>query len=284
MLRIVTDSASDITQERAREMKIDVVPLSITFEDGLCPQDTEEDFNRFFERLEKAEKLPVTSQPSPQLYLNIFTEAKKKGEDVIVIALSGGLSGTVQSAELAKKISGYERIWVVDSKQAILTQRMLVEYAVNLRNEGKDAEAITAALMNVRERMHISGVINTLTYLKMGGRIPASLAFVGNVLNIKPVIELKDTVLKQLTLVRGFVAGKKRLQDEYEKADVDTAFPVYFGYTVDRSLGERFMAETVKKFGILKSAIFPVGGVIGTHVGPGCIAIAFVKKTADAGA
>lgn len=278
MLRIVTDSASDITLDQAREMGIEIVPLTITFEDGVCPQETEEDFLEFFRRLEKADKLPVTSQPSPQPYLDIFYDAKEKQEEVIVIALSSGLSGTVHAAETAKKICQYENIYVIDSKQAIITQRMLAEYAVKLRAQGKTAQEIVEAIQDVRERMTVCGVINTLTYLKKGGRIPASLAILGNVLNIKPVIVLRDTVLKQLSKARGFHAGKKRLWQEYEAVEPDPEFPVYFGYTVSRELGEEFQKETMERYSITQGRLFPVSGVIGTHVGPGCIALAFVAK------
>lgn len=278
MLRIVTDSASDITVEQAKEMGVDLVPLTITFEDGICPQETEEDFRIFFERLEKASRLPVTSQPSPQLFLEIFNDAKQKQEDVVVITLSGGLSGTVHSAEMAQKMSGYEKIHVIDSRQAIITQRMLVEYAVRLRAQGKNASEIEEAIVDVRDRTRICGAINTLTYLKMGGRIPASLAFFGNALNIKPVIVLEDTILKQLAKTRGMQAGKRRLWAEMEAVELDPAFPVYCGYTVNRQLGEAFMKETKEKYGLEQCSLFPVGGVIGTHVGPGCIALAFVAK------
>lgn len=281
MIKIVTDSASDITLAQAKSMNVEIVPLTITFEDGICPQEKEEDFIKFFERLETSEKLPVTSQPSPQLYLEIFLKAKQDGDEVIVITLSSGLSGTVQAAEIARKMSGYQEISIVDSRQAIITQRMLTEYAVCLRDKGKSRTEIVDALEEVRDRMTVCGVLNTLTYLRKGGRIPASLAILGNALSIKPVIVLKDTVLKVLAKTRGLHSGKKRLCKELEKADLDPEFPVYFAYTVNREMGEEFMRETVEKYHLSQYALYPAGGIIGTHVGPECIAVAFVSKKSE---
>lgn len=281
MLRIVTDSASDITLKQAEEMQIEIVPLTIAFEDGICPQETEEDFNMFFERLASSKNLPMTSQPSPESYLKIFEKAKENNEEVVVIALSSGLSGTFQSANIAKDISGYENIYVVDSRQAIMSQRMLVEYAVRLRSEGLDAKGISEKIEKIRDRITVCGLIDTMTYLRKGGRIPGALAVIGNALQIKPVIILRDTILQNLGKTRGRKAGIRMLQEEMEKAGRDPDWPVYFGYTVNRELGMEFMEDTVNRYSLDKYDIFPVGGVIGTHVGPQCLGIAFVAKEKD---
>ena len=187
MIQIITDSASDITRKEAEDMGIHIVPLRIQFEDGECPQETEEDFLTFYERLEKAKELPKTSQPSPQTYLEYFEEAEKAQDEVLVITLSSGLSGTIGAAQTAKDISEYEKVYIVDSRQAILAQRMLVEYAVKLRAEQMPVKEIVAKLEELRDQITVCGMLDTLTYLKKGGRIPAALAVVGNVIGIKPV-------------------------------------------------------------------------------------------------
>ena len=278
MLQIITDSASDITREEAQEMNISVVPLRIQFEDGECPQETGEDFPKFYERLVQSEKLPTTSQPSPQEYLGYFEAAKEKGDEVLVITLSSGLSGTIGAAETAKQICGYDKIAIVDSRQAIIAQRMVVEYALSLRNQGMELNSIVKKLEELRDHITVCGVVDTLTYLRKGGRIPAGMDIIGNVIGIKPVIVLEDCVLKPLAKVRGRKAGKKMLYRRLEQVELDERFPVYFGYSSNRKLGEEFMKETIEKYHLKNAALFPVGGVIGTHVGTDCIAISFVEK------
>lgn len=278
MIQIVTDSASDITLKQAEEMNIHIVPLTILFEDGVCPQETEEDFQLFYERLKKEEGLPKTSQPTPNKYLEIFEIAKTAGDDVLVITLSGGLSGTVQSARLAKDLAEYDRIEIIDSKQAILTERMLVEYAVMLREQGKTLEQIADLVTSKRDNVIVCGMLDTLTYLKKGGRVPASMALLGNLLRIKPVIILRNSILEQLGKARGRKEGCKMLCAQMEGIEIDPDFPVYFGYTLDPEPTLQFQKEMEEKFGLQNTKLYPVGGVIGTHVGPNCIALAFCKK------
>jgi len=279
MLQIVTDTASDLTVGQAEDMNIHLVPLTITFEDGECPQERDEDFDVFYRRLKQSDSLPKTSCPSPELYLEIFERAKQAGDDVLVLTLSGGLSGTVESARVARELSGYERIFIVDTHQAIMAQRMAVEYAVKLRNEGAGAEEIAQKIQEVRDQIVVCGVVDTLVYLKMGGRIPAGLAVIGEALHIKPVIVLEDTILKTMAKVRGRKAGIDKLYARIENDGIDPDFPVYFGYTSNRRIVEDFMGETEKKFHLEgRCRLYPIGGIIGTHCGTDCIAVSYKKR------
>ncbi|MBS4981224.1 MAG: DegV family protein [Lachnospiraceae bacterium] len=280
-MMIITDSASDITKQEAEEMDIRIVWLKTKFSDGDFPLETEEDFIHFFEKLAGEKDLPVTSQPSPEEFLHLYEEAKEANEEVLVITLSSGLSGTVNAANLAKQMSEYEKIRIIDSEQAIITQRFLVQKAAKMRAEGKAMEEIAAAIEDLKRRVTVCGMLDTLTYLKKGGRIPAALAVLGNVLQIKPVIELKDRELTMLGKARGRNGGMKYLWKEYESYEIDENEPVYFGYTSDKEIGEKFMKETVEKYGLKNYHLYPVGGIIGTHVGPACVAISFVKKKKD---
>jgi len=280
MLRIVTDTASDITLEQAKQMGVDIVPLQITFDDGPCPQETEQDFVTFYRRLEQCENLPVTSRPSPQAYLEIFLDAKEKQQEVVVLTVSGGLSGTIETALVSKEMADYDRIDVVDTHQAILTQRLLVEYAVKLRQEGKNGAEIAAEIQSVRDQVGVCGVVGTLKYLQKGGRIPASLALVGKMLNIKPVIVLEDTILKQLGKARGYAAGMDLLFKKLEDDRFDKEFPLCFGYTSNEKLGRQLQEKTMERYGLSHSRLFPIGGIIGTHCGTDCMAVAYMKKKA----
>ena len=278
-MMIITDSASDITEKEAEEMDIRLVWLKTKFSDGDFPMKTEEDFCHFFDKLAEEKDLPMTSQPSPEEYLEFFEEAKSKGEEVLVLTLSSGLSGTINAANLAKQMSEYDKIWIIDSEQAIITQRFLVQKAAELRKEGKTTEDTVEILEDLKKRVTVCGMLDTLTYLRKGGRIPAALAVVGNMLHIKPVIELKDKTLTMLGKARGRSGGMKYLWKEFESYDIDREEPVYFGYTSDREIGEKFMMDTVEKYGLKNYKLYPVGGIIGTHVGPACVAISFVKKS-----
>lgn len=277
-LRIITDTAADITTEEAKALDVILVPLAIRFGEEEIPMETEADFQAFFDRLDEAKTLPATSQPSPERYLEQFLLAKAQGDEVLVLTLSGGLSGTVNSARLAKEMSGYEPITIIDTRQAIITQRMLVERAVLRRAQGVSCQAIAQELEAAKDRMVVCGVLDTLTFLRKGGRIPPTFDIIGNALRIKPIIELKDGALIKLGLVRGLSKGKETLWHEYEAVAVDTTWPVLTGYTFDRASGEAFRQETMARFGLTDCPLYPVGGVIGTHVGKNCLALAFVKK------
>lgn len=281
MIRIITDSATDITVDEAKKLNIQIVPLTIAFEDGECPQNTFDDFDIFYDRLSKCEELPSTSQPSPESYLELYEEAKAAGDDVLVIALSGGLSGTYNSARLAADMAEYDRITIIDSHQAIISERIMVEYAIELRDKGADVKEIESKILEIRDYVTVSGVVDTLKYLKKGGRIPASLAVVGGALNIKPVIALQDTILVTIGKAVGKNAGKRLLYNRFEKYEPDERFPILFGYTADEAEGRKFMEETIEKYNLqgYKTALHAIGGVIGTHVGDKCIAVAYVSKT-----
>jgi len=283
MIQIITDSASDITLLQAQEMNIHIVPVHIQFPDGPCPQESDQDLVTFYDRLVKTEELPTTSQPTPNEYLRLFEAAETAGDDMLVLALSGGLSGTVSAARIAADLSGYDRIRVIDTRLAISAQRILTEYAVKLRNEGASMDKLVAALEEMLSRITVYGVIDTLTYLRKGGRIPASLSVLGNALRIKPVIILEDGVIKTIGKGLGHGGGKKLLWQRFEQNEPDPDFPMYFIYTSDREMGQKFMDETVEKYGLqaFKPTLIPIGGVIGTHLGTCGVGVSYVVKVSD---
>lgn len=282
MIQIITDSASDITLRQAQELNVHIVPVHIQFPDGPCPQETDEDLAAFYDRLIRAEELPTTSQPTPNEYLRLFEAAESAGDDVLVLTLSGGLSGTAGAARIAADLSGYERIRVVDTRLAISAQRILTEYAVKLRDSGMAIDDMVAELEAFLPRITVYGVIDTLTYLRKGGRIPASLSVLGNALRIKPVIILEDGILKTIGKGLGHGGGKKLLWQRFEENTPDPAFPMYFIYTSDREMGRKFMEETVEKYGLqdFRTELIPIGGVIGTHLGTCGVGVSYVTKEA----
>lgn len=280
MLQIITDTASDITLEQAKEMGIHIVSLNIQFPDGPCPQETEADFQLFYEKLVLSDSFPTTSQATPDQYLKYFQSAKDSGDEVLVLTLSSGLSGTINAANTAKTLCEYDAVYIVDSRQAIAAQRILVEYAVALRKEGLPTHEIIQRLESLRDRITVSGMIDTLTYLKKGGRIPASLALIGNALKIKPVIALEDKVLKAVGKALGRKAGKQMLYLRFEKNPPDPKYPIYFVYSSDKALGLQFQHEMIEKYNLsqYRTELYPVSGIIGSHVGTNGFGFAYVMK------
>ena len=278
MIRIVTDNASDITLEQARSMKIERVCLVTSFGDSACPMDTNEDYDRFYEKLAASESLPVTSRPSPDAYLEIFEDAKAKGDHVLVLTLSSGLSGTCESAHVAKNMCGYENITIIDTLQAVMTQRMLVERAVFMRDSGLPVGRIVSEIERLKDKVRIIGIIGSLKCLKKGGRIPPALATIGDALGIKPVITVKDGVIVSAGKVRGMKAGMNMAWKMLESADIDREYPLVFGYTSDAQLGGAFMKDTMARTGAVEAKLCQVCGIIGTHLGPDSIGVAYVEK------
>lgn len=278
MIQIVTDNAADITREEAEKLNIQLIPLSIAFEDETIVQETLADIQHFYQKLRQSKGLPVTSQPTPQAYLKVFEQAKAVGDEVIVITLSSGLSGTLQSAQIAKDMADYDKIYVEDSGQAILAQRMIVEETVKRRDAGASSDELVAFIQQFREKVLVFGLVDTLTYLQKGGRVPKSLAIIGNAVKLKPVIEVHDKVLISLGTARGTKKGKKYLYDEIKKQPIDLSYPVYFGATDNAEAGKLFQQEASVDFKLKNTSFYPIGGIIGTHLGPNTIAICYVKK------
>ena len=252
MLRILTDAGSDITYNSAASHGVESLEIDINFEEFSYDLRADEDFSTFYDLLKKAKNLPTTSQITPASYLDVFNNVKERGEEMLVITLSSGISGTYSSAVTAKQECDYDGITVVDSKQAIIPQGALVKHAVMLRNEGKNRAEIETALLNLRERLQMFAALDTLTYLKKGGRVPPAMALIGNALRVKPVITMEGGKLEAVDKVRGTQAAKRVLWDYLEKIPRDDSWPVYFGHTNNEARCIEFVEETCEKFNLKK--------------------------------
>ncbi len=278
MIRVVTDNASDMTLEDAELLNVDLINLPITFGDEEFPQRTNEDFDRFFEKLTQVDELPKTSRGSLVDYYRVFNEAKEAGDDVICVTLSKTISGSIDSAYQAKEALGYDRVFIIDSALAITGQRLLVEAICKRRDEGVPSEDIVEEANSLKKRIIVYGLIDTLRYLKMGGRIPAAFASLGDVLNIKPLITLDDGNLDAMAVARGHKAGVKKIKRKFKDNGYDENYPVYFAYTPDKRSAITFMEEMIEEFDLKNTKLIPVGGVVGTHIGTNALAVIFVQK------
>ena len=274
--RILIDSTTDLIPEIRSQMT--VVPLTIYFGreeyiDGITINGQE-----FYEKLVESEELPTTSQATPFAFEKAFQEAVDAGDEVVAITISSRLSGTYQSACIAAEdFPG--KVFVVDSKNVTIAAGILAEYALNLAKQGMGAEAVAAAVTEKREQVQLVAMLDTLEYLKKGGRISKTAAIAGSLLSIKPVVALRDGEVIILGKARGSRQANNMLVQEIEKAGgVDFQKPVLLGYTgLDDSLLQKYVADSERLWKPYSQELHTslVGSVVGTYAGPGAVAVAF---------
>ena len=279
-IKIIVDSASDITQEEAKEMGITVVPIEITFGEQVYFDGVDLLTEEFYNKLTSSKTLPTTSQINPYRWEEIFKEETKNGDEVVAVILSSKLSGTYNSAcEAASNVNG---VYVVDSLSATIGERMLVEYALELVNNGKSAQEIKDELDDVKKKICIKAIVDTLEYLKKGGRVSAATAFIGGVLNVKPLIAVIDGEVKSVSKAMGVKKAFKNLTELIEKeAGIDFDMPhglIWSGN--DKSTMDKYREEQAVIFEGANREIpeHIIGSTIGVHVGPGAVGFAFFKK------
>lgn len=278
-IRIITDSGCDMLPPYAPNLT--VLPLTITFGEESFLDGVELDHHRFYEKLIEGEELPTTSQIAPAAFEEAFQRAVDAGEAVVCVTLSSKLSGTYQSARIAAE--GFAgQVWVVDSENVTIGQRLLVERAVELAGQGLDAAQLSARLDQEKKDIRLVALLDTLEYLKRGGRISPSIAMVGGLLSIKPVVAVENGEVVLLGKARGSKNGNNLLIQLIQKTSgVDFGRPYRLGYTgLDDGLLQKYIADSVQLWQdhVEELPVSTVGGAIGTHVGPGAVAVAFFRK------
>ena len=276
--RIIVDSTADLMPEIKK--RVSVVPLTVHFGNEEYVDGVTMDHQTFYEKLVENDVLPSTSQASPAAFAEKFEEAKQAGEEAVVITVSSKLSGTYQSALIASV--DYDNIYLVDSGSAAVGSGILTELAVQLLEEGLEAKEIAKRLEEEKKKIIIVALVDTLEYLKRGGRISKTAAFAGGILNIKPVLSVENGEIHMLGKARGSKQGNNLLVQEIEKAGgVDFTRPVLLGYTgISDALLLKYIRDSrhLWEQGLGEVRYTTVGSVIGTHAGPGAIAAAFFKK------
>lgn len=277
-IRIITDSASDLLAPHRPE--ITVLPMTITFGEEQFRDGVDLTHRQFYEKLIEGEDLPTTSQIAPTQFEEAFRAAVEAGESVVAVVLSSKLSGTYQSACIAAE-EFPDKVFVVDSANATIGERILVERGLELMDQGLDAAAIAAKLDEEKADIRLVALLDTLEYLKRGGRVSASVALVGGLLAIKPVVAVQDGEVVMLGKARGSKNGNNLLVQEIQKTGVDFSRPYKLGYAgLNDSLLQKYIADSAALWEGQTDALptGTVGGTIGTHVGPGAIAVAFFQK------
>ncbi len=279
MIRIITDSTSDIDLEYAKELNIHIVPLKVIIDGKEYKDRVDLQPKQFYELLAQSTVLPTTSQPSPQDFLEYFEDAKKHGDSVIVMTLSSTISGTYQSANIAKDLAEYDDIYVIDSYSTTQSLRLLTLKAIRLREEGKNAKEIFEILEEYKLRIRIIAFVDTLEYLYKGGRLSKTAATAGTLLKFKPIIGLKEGRLEMFAKARGTTkATAKIIELIHEDGEIDLNEPICIGYTGEDDGLDKFEQTLRDEFGFGDVLHGCVGPVIGTHAGPGARLIAYTKK------
>lgn len=278
-VRIIVDSTSDTVAEVKNQMK--VVPMTVHFGDEEYIDGKTITHREFYEKLVESDVFPRTSQATPSDFLKVFEEVENAGESAVVITLSSTLSGTYQSAMIVAR-DYPERIYVVDSKSAAIGSGILAELALRYADEGMSVKEIAEKIEKERENVCVIAMLDTLEYLKRGGRISKTAAFVGGALSIKPVISLKDGEIVILGKARGSKQANNLLVSEIQNAGgVDFSKPVLLGYTgLSEVVLEKYIndSEMLWKDGTDELRSTAIGSIIGAHAGPGAIAAAFFKN------
>lgn len=279
-VKIIIDSTTDLVE--AIKEKVITVPITIRFGNTEYVDGIDITNQEFYEKLIENDILPTTSQATPDSFERVFKEIKANGDTAVVITISSNLSGTFQSATIASE-DFKDCVYVVDSGSVTIGAGILTEYALKLVDEGKSAEEIYDELIKVRENIYIVALLDTLEYLKKGGRISATAAIAGSLLSIKPVINVVDGVINTLGKARGSKQGNNLLVKEIEQAGgVDFNMPLLLGYTgLNDMLLKKYIEDSAylweDSVGSLKTTA--IGCSIGVHAGPGAVAVAFFKRS-----
>lgn len=281
-VHIITDSASDIVGNT--DPRLSVVPLSVTFGDTVYRDGVDLTQQQFYKMLVSREDLPTTSQVTPYAFaleIDRVLDSGEEGDEVVVLTLSSKLSGTYQSAVEAAE--GNNKVQVIDTLNVSLGERAIVEYAMRLVDEGYNASQIAARIMAVRDRVRVLALLDTLEYLKRGGRVSKFVGTMGELLSYKPIVGVVDGEVVMVDKARGTKKGRILMRKLIEREGLDTSMPVRMGYAGfdDYSLRMFLQANHDAWENSVAEEDLPidcVGATIGTHVGPGAIGIAFFTK------
>lgn len=278
MIKILVDSSSDLTKEEAEEKGYLFVPIGISLEGKEYEDGVDLTKDEFYDLLVNGETFPKTSQPSSQVFLDLFEQAKKDGDEIVAILLSSALSGTYQSAVLARQMADYEGIHLIDSLTATGVIRVLADYAKGLADQGRSAAEVAALTEVFRSRVHVIAMMDTLEFLQKGGRIGKAAAMLGELARLKPLITLTE---EGGVGVIGKTIGKNKAMSAMlkwlDERRLDEKFPRYSVFTSGTENCGQF-EEKLAKHGITTVGRLQLGAAIGTHIGPGAFGIVYVEK------
>jgi len=278
MTKIITDSTSDVRPAEWEKLGVSVLPLSVNFGDKSYLDGVDLTNDVFFEMLEKAERLPTTSQINPDTFSRIFQECTVAGDDVVGIFISSKLSGTYNSALVAAQEVDPKKVFVVDSKIGTFGLAIIVREAVKMRDAGLGASEIADNLQKLILRVRLVAMVDTLKYLRMGGRISATSALVGGILGIRPMVDVMDGAIHNVGKVRGKLPAMQFILKYLNTHPLDTGLTFSIGHSNTRQDCNNLREFLKAHLPVDKAFIGEIGTVIGTYIGSGAFGIAYFEK------
>ncbi len=278
-IHIITDSSADLSPADAKRLGVEIVSMSIQFGERSYLDGVDLEKPQFYQLLAEGKDSPSTAQPAPTDFLTPLENVRASGDEAVVITLSSALSGTYQSALIAKDMCDYDPIYVVDSLSATAGVQLLVEYACKLRDQGLEAKEIAEKVGSIKGQIRIFAVIDTLEYLRRGGRLNSLQAGLGTVTKLKPVIAVRDGAVVVVGKSFGTVAATKQLLKFLSEHPIDQDFPTFALYSDDKSRVDDFLPK-MEEQGILPQDLrfCSIGPTIGTHIGPGAVGMAYIEQ------
>lgn len=278
-VKIIADSVADIPKHLAEANDITVLPLTVNFEDGSYRDGEDLTTDQFFEKLKEVKKLPTTSQVTPGTFVETFETCMKEYDAIVCLTMSSSMSGTFGCACAARDIVDPQNIVVIDSKAVTFGYGMIAIEAAQMAKEGKSLEEIVERCDYMVKHVRYLFIVDTLDYLQKGGRLSASEAFVGSLLNIKPILTIEDGKLKTIDKVRGRKKSIKWVLDYVKSKQIDFSKIKLAAYhAVDEEFLDELINELREQQPLSEVVYSTVGAVVGTHSGPGCIAVSFIEN------
>jgi len=277
-IKIIVDSTCDIDMSMQEKLDINILPLTVHFDDEELRDGIDISKKVFFERMRTADKSPTTSQVTPQAFEKLFEQYLGEGHDIIVLTIASKLSGTYQSAHIAKMTLENETIQLIDSETTTMGLAWLVHQTIEMRDQGLDAKTIVDQIETLKKKIIVYAMIEDLQYLKKGGRLSTVGATIGTMLNLKPIIQIKHGVINVVQKTRGIKKAHNWIIDKVLEDSIDISKPVFFGHTDSEEKLKPFVEVSTKRLHPTTTETTEIGITIGAHGGPGCIGIGFLTN------
>jgi DegV family protein with EDD domain len=282
MIKIITDSGCDISQEEAKRFNIKVIPIITIFSNKEFLDGVDITPDEFYSRLEEKKEFAKTTQVNPGMYQQAFEEEINQGNEVLCLTLGSKLSGCHQSAMLASNSIPSVKISILDTNSVCVGQRNLVYAALEDIQKGMNLSEITKDLEQKKKRLVVLASVDTLEYLVRGGRISKTAAMIGTLFSIKPVIELQDGLIRIIGKARGYKNAHNLLTKTIEKqGGIDFSLPYATAYSGrEHDLLDKYLSEAQNLYmgKTTEVPVYRIGAAIGTHCGPGAVAVSFFRK------
>lgn len=278
MIKILTDSSSNMTKEQADELGVTLLPLTVVFGDKEYRDGIDIDATAFYDMLINEKDHPHTSQINTAVFEDIFSAAKANGDTLLVLLISSALSGTTSAARIEKEEVGYDGIYIYDTLNTTVMLKALVLEAA--RHADEPIEDVLAHLDDVRSRQELYAIVDTLEYLYKGGRMKRGTAAIGTLFHIKPVITVSERGTVELaSKAIGTRGAIRQISKTVRAEDIDEDLPFYYIYSAtDEKCRELASAIHGERAGKLLRSAENICPVIGAHIGPAAAGICFVRK------